>query len=112
MLDEKKPAKKKLTLAEKSVNAKTRLARQRKEDLRALINGAKLINQIVDIKDKVADVRRKINPEMVARYRLAIETNIRLLAKVVPDLKAVEMTGPDGGDLTIQLVRFGPPKSE
>lgn len=30
-----------------------------------------------------------------------------LLRKSVPDLSSVEMTGEDGGPLTVQVVRFG-----
>lgn len=33
-----------------------------------------------------------------------------LLNKVLPDLKAVEVTGQDGGPLTVQIVRFSEPK--
>lgn len=31
---------------------------------------------------------------------------VKLLNKVVPDLKAVEHSGPDGGALTLEIIRF------
>ncbi len=47
--------------------------------------------------------REKIFPTLMERLRAA-ET---LARKIVPDMKAVEYSGPEGENLVIKIVRFG-----
>ena len=37
-----------------------------------------------------------LSRERVAAYKTVLDVQLRLLSKVLPDLKAVEMSGPDG----------------
>ena len=42
-----------------------------------------------------------IDAVAVARLRTALDVQLKLLGKVLPDLKAVELSGPDGGPLDV-----------
>ena len=86
--------------------AKTRAQENRKirqEALRDQLSAQGHLQHILDITDKLQEPDNKIEPAMVARYDIVIKTKIKLLAKYLPDLKAVELTGPDGGDIGVKL---------
>jgi len=70
-------------------NTKIRAARQ--ETLRELLSSQGHLQHINDIVGKIGDEDLKIEQEMVNRYKIVIDTKLKLLAKYLPDLKAVEM---------------------
>lgn len=85
-----------------------------REQLRALIIGEDLIADIVDIAQKLnRGTEKTVNSEggyqdvvmgrdRAGSLKAAAEVKLALLRKVLPDLKAVELTGAEGGPITTQ----------
>ena len=76
-----------------------------REALIEYISKQKLVNHIVKTATKLADETQDIPPEMVARYKVAIDANLKLIQKYLPDVKSVELTGKDSGP--VQVLSFG-----
>ena len=85
---------------------KTQLNRQmRQEGLRDFLSKQKLIEKVIDISEKLMEPDVEYDALDIQRMRTAAELNLKLAAKVLPDLKSQELTGPDGGDLVIAVQR-------
>ena len=85
---------------------KTQLNRQmRQEGLRDFLSRQKLIEKVIDISEKLMEPDVEYDALDIQRMRTAAELNLKLAAKVLPDLKSTELTGPDGGDLVIAVQR-------
>ncbi len=85
---------------------KTQLNRQmRQEGLRDFLSSQKLIEKVIDISEKLMEPDKEYDALDIQRMRTAAELNLKLAAKVLPDLKSTELTGPDGGDLVIAVQR-------
>jgi hypothetical protein len=76
----------------------------RQEELRLWLSNKGLIEQVFNLAQKISDESIDIEDKMLIRYKLAIETNLKLANKYIPDLKAVEMTGEAGSPLQIQII--------
>ena len=72
-------------------NTKQKAVRQ--EALREQLQAQGHLQHVVDIVDKIRDENISIEPEMVARYKIALDAKLKLISKFCPDLKAVEMSG-------------------
>ena len=85
---------------------KAQLNRQmRQEGLRDFLSKQKLIEKVIDIAQDLTDPDKEYDALDVQRMRTAAELNLKLAAKVLPDLKSTELTGPEGGDLVIAVQR-------
>ena len=85
---------------------KTQLNRQmRQEGFRDFLSSQKLIEKVIDISEKLMAPDAEYDALDVQRMRTAAELNLKLAAKVLPDLKSTELTGPEGGDLVIAVQR-------
>jgi len=85
---------------------KAQLNRQmRQEGLRDFLSKQKLIEKVIDISEKLMEPDVEYDALDIQRMRTAAELNLKLAAKVLPDLKSTELTGPDGGDLVIAVQR-------
>ena len=85
---------------------KTQLNRQmRQEGLRDFLSSQKLIEKVMDISEKLMEPDVEYDALDIQRMRTAAELNLKLAAKVLPDLKSTELTGPEGGDLVIAVQR-------
>ena len=85
---------------------KAQLNRQvRQEGLRDFLSKQKLIEKVIDIAQNLTDPDKEYDALDVQRMRTAAELNLKLAAKVLPDLKSTEISGPDGGDLVIAVQR-------
>lgn len=78
----------------------------RQENLRDQLSAQGHIQHVIDIVGKLSDPNQVVEQDMVQRYKITIDTKLRLINKYLPDLKSTEITGPDGGELTIQLVNY------
>ena len=58
-----------------------------------------LIQQVAETADKLADETVDLDPQMVARLKAANDARLALIRKYLPDLKAMEHTGADGGPI-------------
>ena len=85
---------------------KAQLNRQlRHEGLRDFLSKQKLIAKVIDIAQDLTDPDKEYDALDVQRMRTAAELNLKLAAKVLPDLKSTEISGPDGGDLVVNIQR-------
>jgi hypothetical protein len=58
------------------------------------------VQHIETILGELMDSELKIDQLGLQRRKLTIDTKLALIKKYIPDLKAVEITGADGGDIT------------
>jgi hypothetical protein len=72
-------------------NTKQRAVRQ--EALREQLSKQKHIEHVVDLVNKIKDENNEIGQEMLNRYKLVIDTKLKLINKYCADLKSVEMSG-------------------
>lgn len=79
----------------------------RQEALREQLQQQGHVQHIVDILEKLKDPKQEVDQQMTARYKIVIDSKLKLLNKYLPDLKATEVTGPDGEPLEVSLVHYG-----
>lgn len=78
----------------------------RQEALRESLAAGGHLQHVVDMTQKLADLDdSELDALEVTRLRAAIDAKLRLVAKYLPDLKSMELTGPDGEQLEVSLVR-------
>lgn len=51
-----------------------------------------------------ADLEREIGWEELQAVKFKTETRLKLLSKILPDMKELELTGPEGGALQIESI--------
>ena len=61
------------------------------------------MQHIIDIAEKLQDDQQEIDQNMVSRYKIVIDTKLKLINKYLPDVKAVEHTGENGEGLVITI---------
>ena len=83
----------------------TKQRKQRREALREELKAREYLRQLDIIDSELADNWKTLSSENVAALRLKADLNFKRLAKVLPDLKAVELTGEDGDP--IEFKDFG-----
>jgi len=76
--------------------------------MREAINGEHVLLAIVDILDSLVDGQEArggeavpLDGERISALGKALDGHFKLLNKVLPDLKSVELTGSDGGPLQV-----------
>jgi len=77
----------------------------RQEGLREFLSKQKLIEKVIEISDNLTDPHKEFDSLEIQRMKAAADLNLKLAAKVLPDLKSTEITGADGGDLVLQVQR-------
>ena len=78
------------------LNAADRNRRIRQEALREQLSKQKLVEQVVDINKKIADLAQDLPSDHLSRLKIAADINLKLIAKYLPDLKQTELIGdPD-----------------
>lgn len=86
---------------EEKANSRTYAEKRREEKrdaLREFVSGQRLLEAINH------DLERDIDNEQLPVVKFKTETRLKLLAKVLPDLKAVEVTGENGGAMLFQEI--------
>lgn len=71
----------------------------RREELRAKLAAGGHVDHVIDIANKLSDLDEDIDPITIQRLKAAADIKKGLIAKYLPDVKAVELTGEDGGDI-------------
>jgi hypothetical protein len=75
------------------LSAADRNRRIRQEALREQLSSQKLVEQVVDINKKMADLSNDLPQEHVTRLKIAMDVNLKLISKYLPDLKQTELIG-------------------
>jgi len=82
-----------------SIAAKNRAVR--KEALREQLAAKGLLQHVIEISEKLSDLDTQLEPSEVTRLGKAAELQLSLVKKYLPDLKAVEHSGPEGGVMQV-----------
>jgi hypothetical protein len=78
----------------------------RQEALREQLSKQKHVEHVVDIAEKLNDPEGDLDALMVTRLKAAADIRMKLIAKYLGDVKAVEITGEGGESLTINVQSF------
>ena len=78
----------------------------RQDALREQLANQGHAQHVVDIVNQIQDPANDIPQDMVARYKLAIDTKLKLINKYLPDLKSTEITGEGGEPLSIDIIHY------
>lgn len=90
-----------------TATAKNRNRRIRQEALREQLQQQGHIQHITDLLEKISNEDEYIDSEKLQRYKVVIDTKLKLISKYLPDLKSTEITGdPDNPVHTSVPVSF------
>jgi len=73
----------------------------RKEALREQLSAQGHVQHVVDILDEIKDLRKDLDQQDLARYKVVLDTKLKLISKYLPDLKSVEHTGDEDAPIAI-----------
>jgi len=73
----------------------------RQEALREQLSNQKHVEHVVEILNEIQDLQRDLDANDLARYKVAIDTKLKLIGKYLPDLKSVEHTGDEDAPIAI-----------
>ena len=85
---------------------KTNYEKVREQDRRDKISITKHLNQLTDIQAKLENNGEDLGKDSgpyISSLRLRADISLALLKKRLPDLKAVELSGPDGGNIPTSI---------
>lgn len=78
----------------------------RQEALREQLSQQGHVQHVTDIAQKLTNLEGELDPVEVTRLKAAADIKLKLIGKYLGDVKAVEISGSDGGDLVIQVSDF------
>jgi len=81
--------------------AATRNKQVRQEALREQLSAQGHVQHVVDILDEIKDLKRELDSNDLARYKVVLDTKLKLISKYLPDLKSVEHRGDEDAPITI-----------
>lgn len=76
----------------------------RQEALRDQLAEQCRVQHILENIGKLEDERIELDSNQIMRIKTANEQRLKLLGKYLPDLKATEVSGPDGKALTVEKI--------
>ena len=69
------------------------------EQQREFLRGMGLMQQIKE------DLEKDVGPDRLNEVKFKTETRLKLLSKILPDVKETALTGEDGGTLQVEFIR-------
>ena len=73
----------------------------RKEALREQLSHQGHVQHVADLLDEVKDLSKALDQHELARYKVVLDTKLKLISKYLPDLKSVEHTGDEDAPIAI-----------
>jgi len=73
----------------------------RQEALREQLSSQGHVQHVVEMLNEIQDLQRDLDSNDLARYKVAIDTKLKLIGKYLPDLKSVEHTGDEDAPIAI-----------
>jgi len=73
----------------------------RQEALREQLSSQGHVQHVVEMLNEIKDLQRDLDSNDLARYKVAIDTKLKLIGKYLPDLKSVEHTGDEDAPIAI-----------
>ena len=78
----------------------------RQEALREQLSAQGHVQHVADIAKKLSGLENDLDQVAVTRLKASADIQLKLIGKYLGDVKAVEISGADGGDLVIQVADF------
>ena len=75
----------------------------RQKALREQLEAQGHVQHVNDIANKLANLTEVLESSDIQRLKSAGDLKLKLISKYLPDMKAVEHSGPDGESLTIMI---------
>ena len=94
-----------------SRNLATRRRQAHREEVLEKLRNAGLVQKVIEDANKLADESIEMDSVMAGRIKAANDLRIKMVGKWLPDVKAVEVTGEDGGPVEVRGYVLIPPKS-
>lgn len=83
-------------------NVATRNKKARQEALRDYLEQRGKVDYVFDLLEKIEDESNPLDNDMLPRYKIAIDTRLKILAKYLPDLKQTELIGDPENPLHVR----------
>ena len=84
----------------------------RQNALREQLSNQKHVEHVIEISKKLHKQHIELEPSHIQALRAAAEIKLKLINKYLPDLKAMELSGPEGGPIdnkwTVEYVNATP----
>lgn len=78
----------------------------RQEALREQLSAQGHVQHVIEIAKKLSGLDNDLDQVAVSRLKASADIQLKLIGKYLGDVKAVEISGSDGGDLVIQVSDF------
>lgn len=82
----------------------------RRDELRLYLSNKGLLNKVIDIAQKMGDLRRKMPKDKLDRLKAAADINMKLVNKYLGDDKTLEMLNDEENPLVIRPVQYAEKK--
>ena len=89
----------------KGVSRKDQNRAIRQEELREKLAAQGHEQHLLDTLRKIDDLSEEYDSLEIQRLKAAADIRLKLMSKYLPDLKAQEITGANGNELTLQIQR-------
>jgi hypothetical protein len=76
----------------------------RQDALREQLSNQGHVQQVIEIAEKLNKQATSLESTHIQALRASADLHMRLVSKYLPDLKATEVTGPDGEGLQISMI--------
>ncbi len=86
------------------LSAADRNRKIRQDALREQLSNYKLVEKVIDINGKIQDLAQELPPEHVTRLKIAMDVNLKLINKYLPDLKQTELIGDPEAPISIRAM--------
>jgi hypothetical protein len=87
----------------RGVSAADKNRRIRQEALREQLSAKGLVQQVVEISEKLNDLNVKLDANSVSRLKASADLKLKLVNKYLPDLKSTEITGDPDQPLNVKM---------
>ena len=83
----------------------------RRESVLEVLRNKGLVQKVLESVDKLEELDPELDSLSVQKMNIGINARLSLIKKFLPDLKATEITGADGGPLITEIVSYAPTKN-
>jgi len=78
----------------------------RQKALREQLEAQGHVQHVTDILDEIRDLDVELDSNQVQRYKVVLDTKLKLITKYLPDLKSVEHSGDEDNPLQVQIAAY------
>lgn len=88
------------------VSAANRNKKIRQEALREQLSNYGLVQQVLEISEKIGDLSQDFEKDKIDRLKIAADLKMKLVAKYLPDLKQTELIGDPEQPISISPIQW------